>query len=177
MATSNTRTGLILLTVVIAMIGISFAAVPLYKMFCVATGLDGTTQRAESVPNGGIIDRSITVRFNTDTQPDLPWSFVAETAPITIKLGETASAKFHVENKSNRAITGVATYNVVPEKLGLYFNKVQCFCFEPHRLQPGEKAEFPVLFFIDPALNDDPHLKDIKEVTLSYSFFEAKADR
>ncbi len=177
MATSNKRLGLILLTVVISMIAISFAMVPLYKVFCVATGLDGTTQRAESAPNGGILDRTITVRFNTDTQPDLPWKFTAETAPLTIKLGETASAKFHVVNNSKRAITGVATYNVVPEKLGLYFNKVQCFCFEPHRLQPGEAAEFPVLFFIDPALDQDPHLKDIKEVTLSYSFFEAKADR
>ena len=180
-ASNNRRLGLILLAVVLTMAGVAFASVPLYRMFCAATGLAGTTQRANSAPDqtpgGGVLDRTITVRFNTDTQPGLPWTFAAETPPITIKLGETAEAKFHVVNNSSHAITGVATYNVVPQKLGLYFNKVQCFCFEPHRLQPGEAADFPVLFFIDPALDQDPHLKDIKEVTLSYSFFEAKADR
>lgn len=175
MSQNNRRTGLILLAVVVGMIGLSFASVPFYRAFCRLTGLDGTTQRAAAVPAADkVIDRLVTVRFNTDVQQGLDWTFVPATAPVTVKLGEPGHAVFKVTNNSRRTITGMATYNVTPEKAGLYFNKVQCFCFDPHELKPGETKEFPVLFFVDPALNDDPHAGDLTDITLSYTYFEAK---
>ena len=161
--------------VVAAMIGLTFASVPLYKMFCQATGLDGTTQVAKQLPDtSAIISRTMTVRFNADTQADLPWTFVAETKPFQIKLGEAGHAMYRVTNNSRRTIIGMASYNVTPEKMGLYFEKVQCFCFEPHAVKPGETKEFPVLFFIDPAMDKDKNLDGITDVTLSYTYFEAK---
>lgn len=167
------RLAMILTLVVFGMVGLSFASVPLYRIFCQMTGLDGTTQRAVAVPDA-TVDRSVTVRFNTDTQEGLPWTFTADTAPLTVKLGEPAHAKFHVTNTSNRDITGIASYNVTPEKVGLYFQKVQCFCFDEHTIKAGETQEFPVLFFIDPAMDADPDMRDVTDITLSYTYFESK---
>ena len=116
----------------------------------------------------------MTVHFNTDLQPGLSFAFKAVTAPLTVRLGDTAQAIFRMKNEGTRPITIVATYNVAPAKMGVYFNKVQCFCFEPHTLQPGEQDDFPVLFFLDPSLAADPHLGDVADVTLSYSLFEEK---
>lgn len=171
--TKNSRLALTLLAVVIGMIGLSFASVPLYRMFCQMTGLDGTTQRAESLPEK-TLDRTVTVRFNTDVAEGLPWIFTPETKPVTVKLGEAGHASFKVVNQGDHAIIGMATYNVTPEKVGLYFQKVQCFCFEPHEIKPGETKEFPILFFIDPAMNDVANLSDVTDITLSYTYFEAK---
>ena len=171
---SNKKLGLVLAAMVAGMIALSFAAVPFYRMFCEATGFGGATRVASAAPAAGQQTRSMTVHFNTDTQPGLPIAFQAVTAPLSVKLGDTAQALFRMKNEAGRPVTVVAAYNVTPPKLGVYFNKVQCFCFEPHTLAPGQQADFPVLFFIDPAAAADPHLGDVSDVTLSYSLFEEK---
>lgn len=171
----NTRLALRLAALVLLMLAASFAAVPAYDLFCRITGFDGTTQRAAALPAPDAIkERTLAISFSAEVQRDLPWTFTTETPVIHVKLGEPGRAKFKVMNNSTRPITGVATYNVTPEKAGIYFQKVQCFCFIEHTLQPGETQEFPVLFFVDPAFDDDIHLKDIRALTLSYTYFEAK---
>ena len=154
------------------MLALSFASVPLYDLFCRATGFDGTTQRAETLPNK-ILARTMTVRFNTDVSPDLPWDFASEDHQQTVKIGEPGFTKFRVKNNSDKPLIGVAVYNVTPEKAGLYFSKVLCFCFDQQLLKPGEVAEFPVQYFVDPALAEDPNAKDIHTITLSYTFYPA----
>lgn len=157
------------------MLALSFAAVPAYDMFCKITGFDGTTQRAVTLPAAEAIkERSVSVSFTANVQRDLPWTFTTGTPALSVRLGAPARATFKVTNNAEHAITGVATYNVTPEKAGVYFQKVQCFCFTEHTLQPGETQEFPILFFVDPAFDDDINLKDIKTLTLSYTYFEAK---
>lgn len=152
------------------MVMLSYAAVPLYRMFCQVTGFGGTPMLAESVP-GQVVDREIRVRFNADTAPDLPWAFAPVERSVTVKLGESTLAAFTAENEADQPIRGVATYNVVPHSMGRYFQKVQCFCFEEQVLKPHEKVNMPVSFFIDPAMLDDPETRGVTEVTLSYSFF------
>jgi cytochrome c oxidase assembly protein subunit 11 len=170
---SHKKTAFILASIFVAMVGVSYAAVPLYKMFCAATGFGGTTQVAKSLP-ATTGQRTITVRFNTDVDPNLPWSFQPDVREVKIKTGEVGKASFHAVNKGDEAVVGSATYGVTPEKTAIYFNKIQCFCFTAHMLKPGESAEFPVTFFIDPALEADPNLYDVETITLSYTFFKAK---
>lgn len=153
-----------------AMIGASFAAVPLYRMFCQITGYGGTTQRAE-MASAHVLDREINVRFDANASPGVPWSFQPNEREVTLKLGETRQVSYHVRNTSDRTVTAMATFNVTPELTGAYFNKIQCFCFNNQTLAPGESVDMPVIFFVDPAIADDVDVGDARTITLSYTFF------
>ncbi len=155
------------------MLGVSFAAVPLYRAFCAATGYGGTTQRAEKAPaTQGT--RTLAVRFDSNVGSGLPWRFEAETAQVSVRTGETATVFYKVTNDSDRAVTATAAYNVTPDQAGSYFTKVSCFCFSEQTLGPRETAEWPVVFFLDPVLEKDETMKKVDQVTLSYTFFETK---
>lgn len=156
-----------------AMVGLSYAAVPLYAAFCKATGYGGTTQVALAAPlaQGS---RKITVRFDANVAPGLPWVFEPENASLEIVPGQTVTAFYKVRNTSNRATAAVAAYNVSPDITGAYFNKISCFCFNEVHMGPHESAELPVVFFLDPALEKDAALNAVGELTLSYTFFAAK---
>lgn len=155
------------------MIGASYAAVPLYDLFCRATGFGGTTQVATSAP-AAALERTMTVRFDGNVSPDLGWSFGPEVRSEVVKIGETRLAMFKAKNVSDRPITGTASYNVTPNQTGAYFSKLQCFCFTEQTLQPGEEIEMPVAYFVDPSIADDRELDGVKEITLSYTFFPSK---
>ena len=163
-------TALILGGVVCGMVGLSFGAVPLYRLFCQVTGFGGTTQVAEEAPVE-IGERVVTVRFNADTARDLPWYFKPEQREIKVRVGEMAMAVYNAVNQSDRALIGTSTFNVTPVKAGAYFNKIECFCFEEQTLAPGERADFPVSFFVDPDIVEDRRLDDVSTITLSYTFF------
>ena len=164
-------TGLSLAALVVGMVGLSYAAVPLYDLFCRATGYGGTTMVATEVPNQ-IGEREMTVRFNADVNRDLPWRFHPVKGSVTVRLGEPTLAFYRVENTSDRLIVGTAAYNVTPLTAGEYFSKIDCFCFTEQVLRPGEVAELPVSFFVDPSIADDPKMDRINTLTLSYTFFE-----
>ncbi|MBI3418659.1 MAG: cytochrome c oxidase assembly protein [Proteobacteria bacterium] len=172
----NRRMGLYLAAVVGVMVLLSFASVPLYTMFCKVTGYGGTTQVAKQAP-GTILNRRLTVRFNTDVAPGLGWQFKSGTAQSETRLGEIKNVVYHVANDSGRNQIGVAVYQVQPERAGLYFNKVQCFCFNQQPLAAGQSAQLPVQFFIDPAFDKDPQMEGVDTITLSYTFFPAKSPR
>ena len=152
------------------MLGLTAASVPLYRMFCQTTGYGGTTQVATTAP-AAALGRTIKVRFNADTDPGLPWQFKPAQREVVVRLGEQRLAFFHARNQSDRAVTGQAVYNVTPDKAGAYFDKIACFCFTEQVLQPGEQVDMPVSFFVDPAILDDPNARDVKTITLSYTFF------
>ena len=212
----NVQVAWYMTAVVVGAIGATYASVPLYKVFCQATGFGGTTQRVNfegQEPN--FIEKSIrsviqtispkssarvhtwtdeeaaqklaslrpvenanlvTIRFDTNINDVMPWSFQPVTLDVKVVPGETALSFFRVKNHSDKAITGVATYNVYPPKMGLYFQKIQCFCFEEQRLLPGETVDMPVFFFIDPEMLDDPQVSYVTDVTLSYTFFQTDED-
>jgi len=155
------------------MIGLVSQAEPLYKMFCGATGLGGTTQNASTAPTEKK-DRMITVTLDANTDPALPWEFGPDQRSIRVKLGETATVKFHARNRGDKTIVGTAVHNVQPDKAGLYFDKLQCFCFTKQVLKPGQAIELPVQFFIDPVLAQDRNEDDVTDITLSYTFYLAK---
>ena len=157
------------------MVGASFAAVPLYEIFCQVTGYGGTTQTAEIAPNE-ILDRKMTIRFNADIDRTLPWKFSALQDKVQIRVGENTLAFYRAKNVSDRAIVGTATFNVTPLKAGQYFSKIECFCFSEQRLEPGGEIDMPVSFFVDPAIANDPNLNEVTEITLSYTFFKTEAD-
>ena len=169
----NRRLAFKLSAVAAFMVGLAFAAVPLYRVFCRATGFGGTTQRAFIAPAAEAIvpNRMVTVGFNADSAPDLPWEFMSETRKVTLPVGEAATVKFRAKNLSFQPIIGTAMYNVQPDKAGIYFNKTECFCFKEQLLQPGQSAEFPVTFFLDPDLVKDRNLDDVLVITLSFTFF------
>lgn len=156
--------------------GLSYASVPLYKVFCQLTGFGGTTRRADletsktikPVVNGKIIK----VDFASNVHAEMPWIFHPTQRSVKVIPGETALAFFTVRNPTDKAIIGVATYNVFPPKTGLYFNKIQCFCFEEQRLGPGEEIDMPVFFYIDPEIIDDPAMNNVNSITLAYTFFK-----
>ena len=165
----------ILFALIGGMAGLSFAAVPLYRMFCEATGYAGTPQlRGAAGP--GATGRSIAVRFNATTSPSLPWRFAPGEAAVTAKLGEDRLAYYVGQHQSKQTVTGVATYNVAPEKAGRYFHKTACFCFDEQTLTPGQEMQFPLSFWVDPAIADDPDTRDVKTITLSYTFFRSLDD-
>lgn len=171
----NTLIGGGLVAVVIGMTGLSFAAVPLYRAFCAATGYGGTPQIGPAAaPGGGT--RSIKVAFNADVNPKLPWRFTPEQRSVTLALGDQQLAFFDAKNLGDTPITGVALYNVTPETVGRYFHKTQCFCFDSQTLQPGEAMQFPVTFWVDPAIDTDPETRDVRTITLSYTFFRSLDD-
>ena len=158
------------LGVSVAMLGAAYAAVPLYRIFCQVTGFGGTTQRAEQAP-GQVSDKTIVVRFDANTSAKLDWAFHPVTVPLTVKIGEQAMAHYEAKNLSNVPLTGSAVFNVTPPTAGAYFNKIQCFCFTEQTLKPGESADMPVVFFVDPDILNDPDTAGIKEITLSYTFY------
>ncbi|HZH25548.1 MAG TPA: cytochrome c oxidase assembly protein [Azospirillaceae bacterium] len=165
-----------LVLVVAGMTGLSFAAVPLYDLFCKVTGFGGTTQVAQAAP-GQVSERTVKVRFNADVNGGLNWSFRPAVREVEVRLGEPATVEYIAKNLSRQAVTGTATYNVTPEKTGVYFSKVQCFCFTEQRLEPGEEVRMPVMFFVDPELADDVRTQDVTTITLSYTFFRAASDQ
>lgn len=161
------------------MVGLSFAAVPLYELFCQVTGFGGTTQVGEVEEIDGIdmLDRTVTVRFASNVDRALPWDFGPEIRSIDVRVGEPSIMFYTAENTGSEPVAGTAMYNVTPLKTGLYFVKVQCFCFDEQILMPGERVEMPVYFYVDPSIADDPNLDDVTEITLSYTFFETDSDQ
>lgn len=153
-----------------AMIGMSYAAVPLYELFCKVTGYGGTTQIAESGANQ-VIDREITIRFDANIAADLPWSFKPVERKMVLQVGATGQAAYGFSNLAKTQTIGTSTFNVTPQSAGAYFNKLECFCFTEQVLAGGESVEMPVVFFIDPAIADDPDLDSVNTITLSYTFF------
>ena len=165
--------GFTLVGLVVGMLGLSYAAVPLYKIFCQVTGYAGTTQRAKAAPEH-VSKELVTVRFDANTSRNLDWHFKPAQRSITMRIGEEKLAFYEATNNSDKPITGTATFNVTPAIAGSYFNKIDCFCFTEQTLQPGESVQMPVSFFIDPDILTDRDTKDVKEITLSYTFFEVK---
>ncbi len=155
----------------LGMLALAFASVPLYEAFCRATGFGGQPRRSV-LASDKIVDRLITVRFDANHPPDLPWAFKPLQTEIQVRPGETSLAFYRVVNQSDKTITAMATYNVNPLKLGFYFVKLECFCFEEQTLGPGESVDMPVAFYLDPAMEEEPRLNKIEEVTLSYTFFK-----
>lgn len=154
------------------MVGAAYAAVPLYQLFCRVTGYAGTTQRADAAPVA-VIDRKIEVRFDGNVSNEMPWNFKPAQLHVVMKVGEVAHVSYTATNTSDHATGGTATFNVTPFQAGAYFNKLDCFCFTEQVLQPGETQDMPVVFFVDPDMDNDPDLKDVKTITLSYTFFPA----
>lgn len=172
MENKNTRLGLNLLMVVAGMVMMAYAAVPLYRLFCQETGFDGTPVIAKKA-SSQVTNRTITIRFNADTDPRLDWEFKPSQLSIKLKVGENGLAYYHAVNHSSHAVTGRAVYNVSPMKAAGYFNKVQCFCFTRQTIQPGQSVEFPVSFFVDPEFAKDHYMDDVDTITLSYTFYLA----
>lgn len=169
---NHKRTGFALAGIALGMVGLAYASVPLYELFCRVTGFGGTTQIAAKMPIAASEQR-IKVRFNADINSRLAWRFRPMQREVELKLGEGGLSFYEAVNLSAIAREGVATYNVTPQKAGKYFNKIACFCFDTQILEPGERVEMPVTYFIDPAIYDDPNTRDVKTITLSYTFFPA----
>ena len=167
-------TPIILVSIFVFMLGLSFAAVPLYDLFCRVTGFGGTTQNAsqKELPKI-IVDHNYKMRFDTNTNGALDWKFYPEVNTLDLKPGEVRTVKFKVENLSNNVTSGSASFNVSPSPFGIYLNKIGCFCFEKQTLKPGENQEFILTFFLDPKVVDDNKTRDIADVTLSFTFFSS----
>ena len=168
----NGATALLLLSVVGAMVGLSFASVPLYRLFCQATGLGGTTQRAATAPATKAAD-VVTIRFDAETAPDLGWEFRPLQPMVTVHPGEERQIFYRAVSKTSTPTTGSATFNVTPAKAGIYFDKLQCFCFTEQHLAAGESVDMGVVFFVDPDILTDPNTSDVRTITLSYTMFRA----
>ena len=166
------NTVLCLLAAVAVMSGLVAASVPLYRLFCAATGYGGTTERASAAP-ADIAKTVVTVRFNTEIDSGLAWEFRPLVDAVQVHPGEQKQVFFRAKNLSNQGITGRAVYNVTPTKVGIYFDKLQCFCFNAQYLAPGESKDMGVVFFVDPDLLKDPDTNDVRTITLSYSMFKA----
>ena len=155
------------------MLGLAYASVPLYSLFCKATGFGGTTQRADAGP-ATVTSQAISIRFDGNASSELGWNFRPAQTVMEIKIGEVALAHYIAQNTTGQAATGTAVFNVTPTEAGIYFNKIACFCFTEQTLKPGERVEMPVQFFVDPAILEDADTKGIREITLSYSFLPVK---
>ena len=166
----NASTALVCVAVVAGMVGLSYAAVPLYRIFCQVTGFGGTTQRAEA-PAGRTIDRYMKVQFDANVSTALAWDFTPAQRQVEVQVGEQALAFYRVKNISDRELTGSATFNVSPPSAGYYFSKIECFCFAEQTLKPGEAVDMPVIFFIDPDIEHDEDVRSLKTMTLSYTFY------
>ena len=172
----NGATVVLLVSVIAGMAGLAFASVPLYRLFCQATGFGGTTQRAAAAP-GATGDTVVTVRFDAETAPDLPWEFRPLTTSVQVHPGEPREVFYRATNHSAAAVSGTATFNVTPAKSGIYFDKLQCFCFTEQRLEAGESRDMAVSFFVDPDLVKDPGTRDVRTITLSYTMFRKPDDK
>ena len=169
-ARKNLRVAALAGSIAVGMVGLAYASVPLYRLFCQVTGFGGTTQRADIAPETAA-EKFITVRFDANTAGSLGWNFHPVQSVMKVKIGEQNIAHYSATNLTDKTVTGSAIFNVTPMEAGAYFNKIQCFCFTQQTLKPGESADFPVDFFVDPAILDDPDSKSISEITLSYTFF------
>jgi cytochrome c oxidase assembly protein subunit 11 len=165
----NARVALLCGVVFAGMVGAAYASVPLYRAFCQLTGFDGTVRKADKAP-GKVLDRTLTIRFDANVR-DLPWTFVADQVSQEVRIGETGLAFYRVTNNGKTPLTGRASYNVVPESAGLYFQKLECFCFTDQTIAPGATVEYPVVYFVDPGFAEDFETRGAQEVTLSYTFF------
>lgn len=172
---ANKKTMYILTGVGIAMLGLGFASDPLYDTFCRVTGYGGTPQTAEE-NFSDIIDRTVTVKFDSNVASGLPWNFKPDQRQMNVKLGQSGLAYYTVKNEGSTPIVGVANFNVTPIKAAPYFVKTKCFCFEEQTIQPGQELPLPVLFFVDSQLDEEKRLDDVREITLSYTFFETDAE-
>lgn len=175
MRSSNRAVGITLAAVVIGMVGLSFASVPLYRVFCAVTGYGGTP-RIGAATAPGATRQLVTMRFNANTHPGLPWDFRPVQEEIRLPLGEEQLAFYTARNGAGTAITGVALYNVTPDTVGKYFHKTACFCFNQQTLEAGQQMQFPLSFWVDPAIATDPDTADIHTITLSYTFFRTLED-
>lgn len=177
---SRRFTAVALFAVVAGMTGLAFASVPLYRLFCQATGYGGTPRIAQGTdaPAGEAGEnRQVTVAFDANVNPALPWRFKPEQRQLRVTLGKDTLAVFRAENRSDAPLTGTATFNITPDKAAQYFVKVQCFCFTEQHLAPHAAADLPVSFYVDPAIADDPDTKDVSTITLSYTFYRAEANK
>jgi cytochrome c oxidase assembly protein subunit 11 len=174
-AQKNRRVAFMAASLFCAMVGLAYASVPLYRIFCQTTGFGGTTQIAAVAPTS-VSAQTISVRFDANASTDMGWNFRAVQSTMTVKIGEPSMAHYIATNMSSDTVTGTAKFNVTPTSAGIFFNKIQCFCFTKQTLKPGETADFPVQFFVDPAILDDPDTKSIREITLSYSFYPVAPD-
>jgi cytochrome c oxidase assembly protein subunit 11 len=180
---SNLKVGLMSAAFGLAMLGLGFAAVPLYRIFCQVTGFGGTIQvatedeaslaaaRAQQVAGA-----TVSVRFDANIDPDLPWTFRPEQVTETVQLGQRRMAFFYAKNNSDKPIKGQASFNVSPAQTGPYFNKIQCFCFTEQVLQPGQEINMPVLYYVDPSIRSDPDAAPVEQITLSYTFHRSDTD-
>jgi cytochrome c oxidase assembly protein subunit 11 len=175
-AQRNGRTAALAALVVLAMVGLAFASVPLYRIFCQVTGFDGTTMRAAAAP-GPVAGKEVSVRFDANTASSLPWRFAPEKPHEIVTIGEREIAFFTAKNLSARTVTGSASFNVSPVQAGKYFSKIQCFCFTQQVLKAGEEVRMPVVFFVDPKILQDPDAREISEITLSYTFYPVDQPR
>jgi cytochrome c oxidase assembly protein subunit 11 len=172
----NNKTAKQVISLVLGMFLLAYASFPLYNLFCKITGYGGTPLTSDEVKAANLTPglKSINVRFNSDIMQDVPWKFMPMQKEVSVKTGENKLIFYTAENTSEDAVKGVATYNVTPAKVSEYFNKVHCFCFEEQTLSANEKVEMPVSFYIDPEIENDPHMQDVKTITLSYTFFKAQ---
>lgn len=168
------RTAILAALVATSMVGVAYAAVPIYRLFCQVTGFGGTTQRAAGLTDAQMragTGHMVSVRFDGNVRKGLPWEFAPSGGPVTTSLGQQQLSHYRAKNLSDQPITGMAVFNVSPAMAGKYFTKIQCFCFNEQTLQPGQEVEMPIVWFVDPAILDDPDARHIKEITLSYSFY------
>ncbi|MDP3908131.1 cytochrome c oxidase assembly protein [Novosphingobium sp.] len=174
-ASRNARTGLIALGGALLMLGLGFASVPLYRIFCQVTGFGGTTMQVTEAEAATVQVAAghISVRFDANVDRDMPWKFAPQQVTQDMRIGTRKMAFYKAENLSDKPVTGVASFNVEPEYVGKYFNKIQCFCFELQTLQPGQSIDMPVIYYIDPKILDDPDAKNVEQITLSYTFHVA----
>ncbi len=173
----NLRVGILAFMGAVFMLGLGYASVPLYRLFCQVTGFGGTTQVANEAEAAGAAalatGQKISIRFDASTASDMPWTFHPSRATDTITIGQRDIATFVARNNSSVSITGTATFNVMPVQAGQYFNKIQCFCFTEQTLAPGQEVIMPVLYYVDPAMLDDPNMQGVEQITLSYTFHRA----
>lgn len=175
-AGKTTATAITLVGVVGAMVGLAFASVPLYRLFCQVTGYGGTPKTENVAHSAAANGETIKVRFDANVNPKLPWRFRPAQRQVTVRLGEERLIRYVAVNRSNVPITGTAVFSVSPYKAAQYFNKVECFCFTEQTLKPGEEVSMPVMFYVDPEIRNDPNARDVKTVTLSYTFYRANED-
>jgi cytochrome c oxidase assembly protein subunit 11 len=168
----NGGTVVLLVSVVAGMVALSFASVPLYRLFCAATGFGGATQRAETAPTR-IATGLITVRFDAQVAPGLNWEFRPLESAVAVHPGAQKEVLFRAVNRSAASVTAQAVYNVTPTKAGIYFDKLQCFCFNSQTLAPGQSVDMGVVFFVDPDISTDPSTSEVRSITLSYTMFRA----
>lgn len=162
----------------LSMLALGFASVPLYRIFCEQTGFGGTTKRASAdVQVREAVGHTMSIRFDSNVQPGMPWQFYPEHRTDTVTVGRKDMAIFIAKNMSDRPVTGTASFNVTPSQAGAYFTKIQCFCFTQQTLQPGQEVRMPVLYFVDPKILDDPDNKDTQQITLSYTFYPVEQDK